>query len=94
MLINYGSCAVCFILNTTPQRMGDWEYTPIPDDDTVILNKYVGTNTDVVVPTNIHADIVITTRDDGSIADNVTVTEDAGSVGDSILTQILNAGNI
>ena len=55
MLINYGSCVVCFILNNTPQRMGDWEYSLVPNDDTVTLDRYVGTNTDVVVPTNLHA---------------------------------------
>lgn len=34
--------------------MGDWEYSLVQNDDTVASNRYVGTNTDVVVPTNFY----------------------------------------
>ena len=93
MLINYGSCAVCFILNTTPQRMGDWEYSP-DTEDTIALNKYIGSNIDVIVPNNLHADPELIIRDADLVTENVTHTKDAGSVTDSTINKLVNAGTI
>ena len=50
MLINYGSCAICFMLNNPVYTRGNWQYAPTENQDQITLTGYIGNETTVTVP--------------------------------------------
>ena len=53
MLINYGKCAVFFNPHSQgPLTKGDWEYIKLNDTE-IMLTRYIGTKTDITVPTEL-----------------------------------------
>lgn len=50
VFVNYGHCVVLFIEKSTKLNVEDYQYT-VNTNDNVVLTKYIGSNTNVVIPT-------------------------------------------